>query len=140
MRELEYFLKQLDSIFNSLHNFKMEFILCGELNTNYIGTNNKNTQLENLLSMYNLTQTVHFPTTITNTSLSTADNISVDRRCSYTNKPYINGLSDHDAQLLTLNDLVQPICIAKPSYIRNDGSQLRLEKYELHQILHERKH
>jgi hypothetical protein len=97
----------------------MEFILCGDLNINHIGTNIIKTQLENLLSMYNLTATVHFSTRITNTSLSTGDNVFVDRRSSYNIKPYINGLSDHDAQLTTLNDLVQPICITKPSYIRN---------------------
>jgi len=69
--------------------------------------------------MYNLTGSVHFPTRITNTSFSTIDNIFIDRRSSYTIKPYINGLSDHNPQLLTFNDLVQPICITKPIYIRN---------------------
>jgi len=116
---LEYFLNQLDSILNSLDNPKTEYILCGDLNINYIGTNNKKTQLENLLNMYNLIGTVNFPTRITNTSFSAIDNIFVDKRSNYTIKPYINGLSDHDAQLLTLNDLVQPISITKPIYIRN---------------------
>jgi len=59
------------------------------------------------------------PTRITNTSLSTIDNISVDKSSSYTIKPYINALSDHDAQLLILNVLVQPVCITKPTYTRN---------------------
>jgi exonuclease III len=117
--DLEYFLKQLDSILNSLHNSKTEFILCGDLNINYIGINNKKTQLENLRSMFNLIGTVHFPTRITNTSFPTIDNVFVDKRSSYTIKPYINGLSDHDAQLPTLNDLAQPISITKPLYIRN---------------------
>ena len=48
---LEYFLNQLDSILNSLEKPKTEHILCGDLNINYIGTNNKKTQLENLLNM-----------------------------------------------------------------------------------------
>jgi len=34
-------------------------------------------------------------------------------------KPYINGLSDHDAQLLKLNNLAQPIGIITPIYIRS---------------------
>jgi hypothetical protein len=68
----------------------------------YVGINNKKTQLENLLSMFNLIDTVHFPTRITNTSFSTIDNILVDKRSSYTIKPQINGFSDHDAQLLMI--------------------------------------
>jgi endonuclease/exonuclease/phosphatase family metal-dependent hydrolase len=107
MGDYDYFLKQLDIILNSLHNPKMEFILCGDLNINYIGTNNKKTQLDNLLSTYNLTGTAHFPTRITNTSISTIDNIFADSRSDYTIKPHINGLSDHDAQFLTLNNSAQ---------------------------------
>ena len=116
---LVYFLDQLDSILNSLENLKTEFIICGDFNINYIRVNNKKTQLENLLNMYNLIGTVYFPTRITTTSCSAIDNIFVDKRRKYTIKPHINGLSDHDAQLLTLNDLVQPIRDSKHGYIRN---------------------
>jgi len=97
----------------------MEFILSGDLNINYIGTDNKKTQLDNMLSTYNLTGTVHFPTRITNTSISSIDNIFVDSKSNYTIKPYINGLSDHDAQILMLNNIVQPINIIKPIYTRS---------------------
>ena len=117
--DLGYFLKQLDIILNSSHNPKTEFILCGDLNINYIGTNNKKTQLDNLLSTYNITGTVHFPTRITDTSFSTIDNIFVDSRNNYTIKPYISGLSDHDAELLKLNNLAQPIGIIKLIYTRS---------------------
>ena len=116
--ELDYFLKKLDTILNSLHNPKTEFIFSGELNINYIGTNNKKTQLDNMLSTYNLTGTVYFPARITNTSTSSIDNIFVDSKNNYTIKPYINGLSDHDAQLFTLNNLAPTISIIKPIYIR----------------------
>ena len=62
---------------------------------------------------------VNFSTRVTNTSSSATDNIFVNKRSTYTIKPYINGLSDHDAQLLILNDLVQPSSDSKPIYIRN---------------------
>ena len=39
--DLEYFLKQLDSILNSLNKPKTEYILCGDLNFNFIGTTKK---------------------------------------------------------------------------------------------------
>ena len=71
-----------------------------------------------MLSTYNLTSTVHFPTRIINTCTSSIG-IFVDSKNKYTMKPYINGLSDHDAQLLTLNNLAQPISIIKPFYTRS---------------------
>ena len=101
----------------------MEFILCGDLNINYIGTDNKKTQLDNLLNMYNLIDTVHFPTRITDTSFSTTGNIFVNKRSNYSINPYMNGLSDHDAQVLTLNDLCQPTRPTKTTYVRNMNKQ-----------------
>jgi hypothetical protein len=62
---------------------------------------------------------VNFPTRITSTSSSAIDNIFVDKRSTYSIKPYINGLSDHNAQLLILNDVDQPTSDSKPLYIRN---------------------
>jgi len=69
--------------------------------------------------MYNLIGTVSFPTRTTNTSSSAIDNIFVDKGRNYTIKPYINGLSDHDAQLLILNDMVQKVNSTKYFFIRN---------------------
>jgi hypothetical protein len=124
---LECFLKQLESILNTLHNPKTELTLCGDININYTGTSNKKTQLENLISTYNLTGTVLFPTRITNTSFSTIDNIFVDKRSCFTIQPHINSLSDHDAQLLTLHDLIQPTGIPESITIRNINTQTTLE-------------
>ena len=101
----------------------MKFILCGDLNINYIGTDNKKTQLDNLLNMYNLIDTVHFPTRITDTSFSTTGNIFVNKSSNYAINPYMNGLSDHDAQVLTLNDLCQPTRPTKTTYVRNMNKQ-----------------
>ena len=63
--------------------------------------------------------TVSFPRRVTNTSSSAIDNIFVDRRSNYTINPYVNGFSEHDAQLLILNTLEQLVSINKPMYIRN---------------------
>ena len=100
--EFDYFLNQLGILLNSLHNSKMEFILCGDFSINYTGNNNKKTQLDNLLNMYNLIDMVNFPTRITDTSFSTIHNIFVNKRSNYSINPYINGLSDHNAHVLTL--------------------------------------
>ena len=117
--DLEYFLEQLDIIFNSLQNPKMEFILCGDLNISCTGSNNKKTQLDNFLNISNLKGMVHFPTRITSTSFTSIDNIFIDKISNYTIKPYINGLSDHGARVLNLNDLCQPTRPTKYTYTRN---------------------
>jgi len=39
--DFDYFLNKLDYILNSLHTYNTEFIICGDININYLGTNNK---------------------------------------------------------------------------------------------------
>jgi exonuclease III len=43
------FLNKLDSVLSSLHNYQTGFIIWGNININYLGTNNKENQLDNLL-------------------------------------------------------------------------------------------
>jgi len=47
------------------------------------------------------------------------DNIFIDNRRNYTIKPCTNGLSEHDAQLIMLNNFSLPISDIEPTYIRN---------------------
>jgi hypothetical protein len=47
------------------------------------------------------------------------DNIFIDNRRNFTIKQCINGLSDHDAQLITLNKFSLPISKIESTYIRN---------------------
>jgi hypothetical protein len=117
--DMDYFLKHIDIILNTLHNPKTDFVLCGDLNINYTGTNNKKTRLDNLLSTYNLIGTVHFPTRITSIATTSIDNIFIDRGSNYTIKPHINGLSDHDTQILILENLTNTISFHETIYTRN---------------------
>ena len=114
-----YFLNKLDQTLNSLLTYKTEFIICGDININYLGTNNKKKQLDYLLGTYNLISTVYFPTRTVNNSATLIDNIFIDNRRHYTIKSCVNGLSDNDAQLITLNNFSLPIGSIEPSYIRN---------------------
>jgi hypothetical protein len=61
-------------------------------------------QLDSILQSYTLSSIVNFPTRKGPNSFSTIGNVFVDN--SYLNKfdiiPLINGLSDHDVQLLTM--------------------------------------
>jgi hypothetical protein len=60
------FINTLDSILKTLHSSKLEFIICGDINTNYVIDSDKKIQLDALLISYNLCSTVHFPTRIRN--------------------------------------------------------------------------
>jgi len=114
--DFDYFLNKIDYILNSLHTYKTEFIICGDIN--YLRTNNKKKQLHYLLGTYNLGSTVYFPMRTANNSATLIDEIFIDNRRLYTIKPCINGLSDHDAQLITLNNFSLPFSNIKPTYIR----------------------
>jgi len=61
-------------------------------------------QLDNLLLTYNITSIITFPTRLQNTSATAIDNTFLDttRVEDYTVILITNGLSDHDAQLLTI--------------------------------------
>jgi hypothetical protein len=60
-----------------------------------------------LLTTYNLLHTLDFATRIQNKSSTAIDTVLVDnsRLRSPITSPLINGLSDHDAQLLTITNI-----------------------------------
>jgi hypothetical protein len=82
-------------------------------------TSNHRTQLEDMLNTYNLIDTLIFPTRITNNSATLIDYIFIDNRRSHVIKPCINGQSDHDAQLIILNNTSVPNRTPKSTYTRN---------------------
>jgi len=57
---------------------------------------------------YNLIGTASFPTRKTNASTSAIDNIFIARTKNYIIYPFINGLSDHEAQILVIENTVLP--------------------------------
>jgi len=77
----------------------------GDININYLENCTKRQQLDSVLPTYNLNGTVHFPARITNGSVSAICNTFIDKARNYTISPFINGTSDHDAQLITLNNI-----------------------------------
>jgi len=67
----------------------------------------------------NLTSIVNFPTRIVDKSITRIDNIFIEGTRNYTIKPHINGLSDHDAQILTIFNFFVPIVNSDSYYIRS---------------------
>jgi hypothetical protein len=82
----------------------------------------KKTLLYSLLPPYNSTGTVYCPTRIHNNSVTAIDNILINVFTvdDYISSPPVNGLSDHDAQLITINDINFKILNNTPRYIRNN--------------------
>jgi len=100
------FLKNLESVLNSWFSNKTELVICGDININYLENCRKRQQLDALLQTYNLIGTVSFPTRKTNASTTAFDNIFTARTKNYTIYPFTNGLSDHEAQILVIENII----------------------------------
>jgi hypothetical protein len=79
----------------------------GDINKDYLTGNDKKSQHNAVLLTYNLSAVVHFPTRFQGYSSTAVDNIFIDTNkfINYFASPLHNGLSDHDAQLLIINDV-----------------------------------
>jgi len=60
------------------------------------------------MATFGLYPTVNFPKRIYNNSISTIDNVFINltNQSRFSVYPCINGLSDHDAQIMVLHDMV----------------------------------
>jgi hypothetical protein len=96
--DFEQFLNKLDCIINHLYKPKAEFIICGDISTDFLTKSHHKQCLISLLTSFNTISTVDFPTRIQNGSSTTIDNVFIHstRKDHYSIKPVINGLSDHD--------------------------------------------
>jgi len=96
------FLKQLDLILQKLYDNKYSILICGDVNVNYLINSNRRSQLDAVLHSYNLMGIVEFPTRYGLNSQMAKNNDFIDTstlgKCEL--YPSVNGLSDHDAQLV----------------------------------------
>jgi hypothetical protein len=88
-----------------LYNNKYNIVICGDVNVNYLMDNNRRSQLDAVLHTYNLMGIVEFPTRCGLNSQTAIDNdfIDISTIGNYELYPLINGLSDHNAQMLIPN-------------------------------------
>jgi hypothetical protein len=103
----ETFIHLLESLLNKLYTNSINVIICGDINIDYLQVFNYKTKLNSLLATYNLHSTVNFPTRITNHSSTAIDNIFINKvtNSNYSIESFINGLSDHDTQILVLHNI-----------------------------------
>jgi hypothetical protein len=93
-----------------VYNNTVDIILCGDLNINCLSDNQNKQALNSLLTSYSLYSIIVFPTIIHNNSHTIIDNIFINK---FKNENYslfslINGLSEHDPQVLNLFNIIVP--------------------------------
>jgi hypothetical protein len=105
--DFELFLNKLESIIDYLYTPTAEFAICGNMNINYLTESYYKQCLNSLLASFNLMSIANFPTRIQNYSSTATDNVFIDssRKEHISIEPVINGLSDHDAQLLVIKNI-----------------------------------
>jgi len=81
-------------------------VICGDININYLENCKKKQQLDALLQTYNPIGTVSFPTCKSKASITAIDNIFITRTKYYIINPHINGLSDHEVQIIMIENTV----------------------------------
>jgi len=99
------FIKGLDYIINKIYKLCVQLIICGDININYLIESKEKQEINNIINSYNLVIVINFPTRIKNNSRSAIDNIFLDTTQfgMYTTCSVVNGLLDHDVQMLELH-------------------------------------
>jgi exonuclease III len=102
--KFDSFLCNLEGVLQVLCDPSTDIIICGDINVDYRVENERKKHLNNLLHSFNLISIITFPTRVHNKSITTIDNIFIDpsRFEEFSVIPISNGLSDHNAQLLTI--------------------------------------
>ena len=106
--DIDYFLNNLEEALNHIHKNTVDIILCGDFNINYLNDKQDKQALNYLLTSYSLYSIIDFPTRIFNNSQTIIDNIFINK---FKNENYLvspNSLSDHDAQVLSLFNIITP--------------------------------
>ena len=97
------------NLHNNLYNTSSIFILCGDFNIDYRKDSHRQYYLESLLASFNFFSTVTFPTRIFKHSSTQIDNIYVNTyKLDFSVYPFVNDLSDHDAQIIAFTDICTP--------------------------------
>jgi hypothetical protein len=79
--------------------------------TNYLINNNYKQQLESLLASYGLYSTITFTTRVCSNSSTAIHDIFINKHKNknYIIYPWINGLSDHDGQIMTIYNVTHKV-------------------------------
>ena len=114
--DFQYFIDTFEKILNKIHFNFNDIIICGDFKINYYINSSFKQSLDSLLTLYGLSSIVTFPTRIQKNSQTIIDNIFIItlKFNNFSVYPCVNGVSDHDAQLLIIYDIItdKPYTIA----------------------------
>lgn len=118
--DFDFFLLHFDSVLHLLYN-STQHIICGDINIDYLVGSERKKQQDNLLLTYNITSIITFPVRLQNTSATSIDNMFLYTTWleEHTVLPISNGLSYHDAQLLTIRTKVSNRPVRSLKTVRN---------------------
>jgi exonuclease III len=97
------FLQKLETVIKKIIVRKKQIILCGDWNINFMQESKKLRDLQEILLLYNLVNTVTSPTRVSKNSTSLIDVIITNKEITRDTATVIDlGYSDHMAQVLKL--------------------------------------
>jgi hypothetical protein len=101
-----YFITNLEDFLNKLYRNSKNIIICGDANINYFVNNSYKQQLDSLMASYGLYSTITFSTRTCHNWSTAIDNIFINKckNKNYVIYPCINGLSDHDGQIMIIRN------------------------------------
>ena len=119
---------------------RTNIILCGDWNVNFLQCSSKLSELQNLLQMYNLINTVKSPTRITHNSITLIDVMVIDLNWENQTIVYDLGYSDHLAQIAYIKvdkPVLEPQAIKKRQFTDKaiEGFIYLLQKESWNQVM-----
>jgi len=98
----------LELIFHLIYSNSIDLIIYGDYTTDYLNNSSQKQLLNSRLATYCLHSMIQFSTRIHNNSASAIDNIFINtfKYNNFTVYPWINGMSDHDAQIIVLHNII----------------------------------
>ena len=93
---------------NSIYSNSIDLIICGDFTTDYLNNSSQKQLINSLLATYCLHSMIQFSTRIHNNSASAIGNIFINtfKYNNFTIYPWINGMLDHDAQIIVLHNII----------------------------------
>lgn len=107
-RNVDLFIEKFDLFLSRLRKINCNIIVGGDFNIDVLIDDNKKNNFVNVLNMHNMYYMITIPTRVTEDSETALDNFvsNIDRKY-FKVASLITALSDHDGQLLTMNDFVK---------------------------------
>lgn len=120
-----HIIDKLDTRLKSVYSTNLQCIICSDMNINYFVEYKRKKLLDAVLTSYNVSSRAYFLTRVRNNSATAVANIFIDT-CEFENyimSTLFNGLSNHNAHLVRINDIDLKILNGKPKNIR------KIDKY-----------